>query len=55
MPSKTVKDITEKILENDIFYEKSLVPMIKELNVGAPGNVMNWKITKYKNLLDYMR
>ncbi len=30
-------------LDNDKLYEKTIVPMIIELNVEVPGNVMNWK------------
>ncbi len=40
-------------LENDHLYEKTVVPIIKELGVEAPGNVMNWKyyeINKFARL-----
>jgi len=42
-------------LDNDNLYEKTVVPMIKELNVEVPGNVMNWKyyeIQKFTKLCD---
>ena len=42
-------------LDNDKLYEKTVVPMIKELNIEVPGNVMNWKyyeIQKFTKLCD---
>jgi len=40
-------------LDNDNLYEKTVVPIIKELGVEVPGNVMNWKyyeINKFSRL-----
>ena len=50
--------IREYKLDNDTLYEKTMVPMIMELNEKMPGNVMIWKyyeIRKFTKLCDEKR